>query len=301
MDNDFFVKKIFASAYKKLRFELEYYNIRILFDDSANEVIKNKIISGLPISISRLGAIEMRCIDYYLRKKKYDESIKKMININAGIFPATDEILDKFCDFYLESSKNIDILALWEVRSEKRVIKEYCKNTEFINLRGLEPYYFTNPWSEALKGKKVLIIHPFKQSITEQYNNRKLLFKDLNVLPTFKSLEVIKAVQSNAGGKTEFIDWFEAYNFMCNQIIKKDFDLAIIGAGAYGLPLASFVKSIGKQAIHMAGATQILFGIQGRRWDKHPIISKLYNENWIRPNTSEKPEKANQVEGGSYW
>ena len=80
-----------------------------------------------------------------------------------------------------------------------------------------------------------------------------------------------------------------------------DFDIAIIGAGAYGLPLCSYVKLKGKKAIHMGGATQILFGIKGMRWDSHEYISKLYNENWIRANSEETPINSNKVEGGSYW
>jgi len=34
------------------------------------------------------------------------------------------------------------------------------------------------------------------------------------------------------------------------EIRKKDFDIAIIGAGSYRFPLAAFIKEIGKQAIH---------------------------------------------------
>ena len=36
-------------------------------------------------------------------------------------------------------------------------------------------------------------------------------------------------------------------------------------------------------AVQMSGATQLLFGIKGKRWDTHPIISKLYNEAWGPP------------------
>jgi hypothetical protein len=35
-----------------------------------------------------------------------------------------------------------------------------------------------------------------------------------------------------------------------------EFDVALIGAGAYGLPLAACVKRLGKKAIHMGGVTK---------------------------------------------
>jgi hypothetical protein len=88
---------------------------------------------------------------------------------------------------------------------------------------------------------------------------------------------------------------------MCAEVEKVDFDIAIIGAGAYGLPLAFHVKSLGKKAIHMGGATQILFGIKGKRWDHHEVISKLYNEHWVRPLPSERPEHYYDIEKGCYW
>ena len=88
---------------------------------------------------------------------------------------------------------------------------------------------------------------------------------------------------------------------MKNQILKKDFDIALIGCGAYGFPLAAHVKRIGKQAIHLGGSLQILFGIKGKRWDNHPVISKLYNEHWIRPRVEDKPNKAHLVEDACYW
>ena len=46
---------------------------------------------------------------------------------------------------------------------------------------------------------------------------------------------------------------------------------------------------------------QLLFGIKGKRWDDHPIISKLYNSAWVRPAESETPPSKSVVEGGSYW
>jgi hypothetical protein len=59
--------------------------------------------------------------------------------------------------------------------------------------------------------------------------------------------------------------------------------------------------AIGKIGIHLGGPLQILFGIKGRRWDAHDVISKMYNEHWVRPSKSETPENNFAVEGGCYW
>ena len=79
--------------------------------------------------------------------------------------------------------------------------------------------------------------------------------------------------------KTEFDTWFEALEYMKAQMKEVYFDIAIIGAGAYSLPLVSYVKELRNIAIQMSGCTQILFGIKEKRWKQVPEVLKLFNEN----------------------
>ena len=243
----------------------------------------------------------MRCIDEYLAKGTFSERIKYEITNLSGVFPNDTKTLSSFCELYMQMFSQADIVALWGVGAEAKVIHQKCSDAIFTELHALEPYYFTEPWTGALKGKNVLVVHPFKDSIVSQYKRREKLFSNCDVLPEFKELTCIKAVQSIAGQPTAFESWFSALKYMKDQIDNVDFDVALIGAGAYGLPLAAHCKEIGKQAIQMSGATQLLFGIKGKRWDTHPVISKFYNDYWIRPARSETPAENRIVEGGSYW
>jgi hypothetical protein len=217
---------------------------------------------------------------------------------NAGFFPVTDESLGAFGGRMIQEMQNIDVLGSW-LPQEVNVL-EFMKHAIIVNLADLEPYYHFRPWSEALEGKKVLVIHPFEQSIQQQYRRREVLFKDQRVLPKFE-LVTLKAVQSIAGNDPGFRTWFDALDWMCEKVAQIKFDVAIIGAGAYGLPLASYVKSLGRKAVHLGGATQILFGIQGKRWDERPFFRELYNQYWIRPLSSEVPDNHRCVEEGCYW
>jgi hypothetical protein len=171
-------------------------------------------------------------------------------------------------------------------------------------LGNLEPWYDDKPWSAALSVKKVLVVHLFQESIEEQYKKRELLFPNTDILPQFE-LITYKAIHSIGGNKPEsFQTWFESLDFMTEEIRKIDFDVAIIGCGAYGFPLAARVKQMKRQAVHLAGATQLLFGIKGSRWEQgnyKPIFEKIFNEHWIRPSESEKPLKAEAIEGACYW
>ena len=122
----------------------------------------------------------------------------------------------------------------------------------------------------------------------------------------------MRAVQSNAGNDVIFCDWFEALTYMENEISGIDFDICILGCGAYGLSLAATIKRMGKKAVHMGGGSQLLFGIKGKRWDNDAYhwkdlpqletnYSSLYNKYWVRPSQSERPKSASKVEGACYW
>lgn len=302
MDNDSRLVKALKKTIKEIKFRVDYRGYTILDAQSGNERIKSLVIDGKTAMVARCGATEMRCIGEYLATGSFSESIKREISELSGVFPASENLLIKFCEYYMECVGQADVLALWGVGSESRVVKANCsENTTFVQLTALEPYYFEKPWSLALRGRKVLVIHPFEESIRKQYYNREKLFSNPEVLPEFASLNCIRAVQSIAGQKTQFETWFDALDYMKNQIKQVDFDVAIIGAGAYGLPLAAYVKQMGKIAIQMSGSTQILFGIKGKRWEQIPEISKMFNEYWVRPTENETPKKSEKVEGGSYW
>lgn len=301
MDNDKKLVKQIKQIVKQLKFRFDYRDLSVMPENEGNRAIRELIENGAPGFVGRGGATEMRCIGEFLSGGSFSDRIRREISTLSGFFPTDDNNLRKFCEIYIESISNADIVSLWGVGAESKVVHRVCKSARFTELHALEPYYFYDPWSASLAGKKVLVVHPFKDSIQKQYAKRQMLFPGTTVLPEFVSLTCIQAVQSIAGEKTEYATWFDALAFMQNQIGECDFDVAIIGAGAYGLPLAAYCKEIGKQAIQMSGATQLLFGIKGKRWDEHPFISNLYNEAWIRPNSNETPTQKSKVEGGSYW
>jgi hypothetical protein len=299
-------------------------NFGVSYDDAAysnqtaSDLIKEKLLNDEPVMICRFGSVELSCIlNYYFIHDKgsfWDKSIKYIkgeigyfwwdresivtMNINAGFFPPTIPMLEKFSLKMLEDIKCIDILGSW--KKEEKILSKYLSHVIKIRLPDLEPYYHKNPWTEALKGKVVLVIHPYAESIKMQYEKRLTIFEDKRILPEFE-LKTIKAVQSIANNKTEYKSWFDAYDDMCRQISEINFDIAIIGCGAYGFPLAAHVKRIGKKSVHLGGPTQLLFGIKGKRWEDNGNISSLINEHWVKPLRSEFPENYSKVEDGCYW
>ena len=303
------IRNKIRAFYRQRKLERKYQKKigkHILPDETANDLIYQKVMEGKPCFITRFGSSELATIIFFrdnrLQEKTnpWNRHHEYILCDVSGFFPFTQEAMDQFSEYYLSFIKNIDVLGVWNV-GEDEVADLFNPAVELINLPAIEPYYFSEPWSRALAGKKVLVIHPFAKSIQQQYLKRKQLFADQNMLPAFE-LKVIQAVQTVADNTQGFKDWFAALDFMCEQVQQEDFDVAIIGAGAYGMPLGNFIKmKMGKCAIHMGGATQIFFGIKGKRWYDFPKVKALFNDSWINPSDDERPAGAEKVEGGSYW
>jgi hypothetical protein len=303
MDTDL---KIIRSlkAWTKRRLQLSQtrlYQTQMTHSQAAQH-LRDLILRGQPFCAGRLGSNESKVCYRYLKAGHYSKEERFRITKHAGVFPETLDVIDRFAETYSAAFTELDILGVWYPQGEGFMIKEQGRHDLVLGpLQFLEPYYeMQSPWSSALQGLRVLVIHPFKDSILQQYAKRKLIFNN-DLLPEFASLEVLRAVQSIAGERSELPDWHSALDYMTGQMDRLNYDLCIVGAGAYGLPLAAHAKRQGKMAIHMGGATQLLFGIRGKRWERHPVISQLFNDAWVRPSTSETPEHKDVVEGGSYW
>jgi hypothetical protein len=174
------------------------------------------------------------------------------------------------------------------------------REAKLINIDSLNPIIGSRPWTEYLQGKKVLVIHPFEKSIRKQYRIRQKLFANPGVLPEF-TLKTLQPVQSIAGNHASlpFNSWFEALEQSKKEIAEIDFDISLIAAGAYGMFLCEYCKSIGRQSVYMGSFLQLLFGIYGRRWLDEGAL--FINEHWVRPLPEETPANAHQVEKGCYW
>lgn len=287
--------------------------------DIVSQLIYSKLISDKPCMIARFGSTELSALVNYLGVNSSTHSYLKYIqgkqpewwwNKNimnqmqqwSGFFPPTPENMQKFGELMIKDIPMVDILGSWI--PQEKLFKEELKQVISVNLELLNPYWSNTPWTKALAGKKILVIHPFAETIKRQYARRKLLFKNPDILPPFE-LKTIKAVQS-LGGTNQFKNWFDALQWMKNEMDKTDYDICLIGCGAYGFPLAAHAKRQGKKAVHIGGSLQLLFGIRGARWE-NPHYNETYNyatlmnEYWVKPDENEKPKNAQQVEGACYW
>lgn len=297
------------------------------YPDSVSQTIIDILSTDKPCMIARFGSTELMCMCNYIgiNNHKYkvidyikgntflwmwDKKVIHQMQEWSGFFPAQPNKIEQFCEMMLQDIPEVDVLGSW--LSNEFFFEKYLSHVAKIKLMYLDPYWSKIPWTKALEGKKILVVHPFAETIEKQYKKREFLFENKDVLPEFKSLSVIKAVQSLGQADDRFIDWFDALEYMKAEINKVDFDICLIGCGAYGFPLAAHVKRMGKKAIHMGGSLQLLFGIKGKRWEQYDyhfvqpgnVLIYYYglpNKYWVRPADSEKSTNHTKVEGSCYW
>ncbi len=210
----------------------------------------------------------------------------------------------RYNDLMRNAFRSADIVGVWRdlTMGDALINAQHDPGHMFLaEATCSEPYLFDIPWSRYLSGKRVLVVSPFYKEISEQYKVREKIWDNLEVLPEF-SLDTEPSIWYYDGNRdSRFADWFEAYDYLCSKVMEHEFDVALLGCGYFGFPLASYIKTKGKQAIHMGGATQLLFGIYGKRWENNETIMKHVNEYWIRPDAVNKPKDDKYLDNGCYW
>lgn len=284
------------------------YGKHVKYDKTGgNEKILECLRDSRPFAYLRYSYTEME-----IMIRSVTQKLLGIPSTNAfkwlDIFCSADETnavgAGKYTSLMSEAFKEADILGVWEnlhMGDALLDIQEVKDELYVTDARSVEAFYYDKPWSGGLAGKKVLVVSPFSDAIRYQYERREKIWDDPNILPEFE-LDTEDSVWYYAGKRDErFADWFEAYEYLYEKIMTHDFDVAILGCGYFGFPLAARIKKAGRQAIHMGGATQLLFGIKGKRWDNNPNINRFYNENWIRPDEKLKPEDDKNLDDGCYW
>ena len=286
--------------YERCRYQALFREL--LRHEDANRHIHDLIVSGQPLLISRIGHTEGRIVGEWLfRGGHYGQLTHKQAHQNAGIFPVESSLLTRFSEIYSAALGEVDLLGFWQTSYQARWLASLPKRPLLAPLESLEPYFHPQPWSSALAGRRVLVVHPFARSIASQYRqHRQSLFTSPEILPEFE-LDVLAPPQTLAPATGGYADWQDALETVISQALARPFDVALLGCGAYGLPLGAAIKRAGRQAIHLGGSLQLLFGIRGRRWDALPSFQPLFNHDWVRPSAEETPQRAEAVDAGCYW
>ena len=286
--------------------------------------LATQVAEGRLFAAGKLGTSELNALLFYVANRvnetprPYPEVVMRHMTLNAGLFPATPAALDSWCEHMIKTVlPQMDGLAEWnpiQPLYESMVLNAYAPDSARFPLRSLEPYYAAkqeNKWTARIPADAgVAVVSPFAKTIAAQYERRDAVWSSgspwstpaptLHVVRAGYSPVLTSAATVNAW-PSSITDWSSAVSSVVEQVAASGAKLAIIGCGALSLPIAASLKQRGISAIHLGGATQILFGVKGQRWARHDVISKFFNDAWVSPAEDECPTNATAVEGGCYW
>jgi hypothetical protein len=272
--------------------------------EEAERCIASAMAAGAPLALGKVGSLEAEAAQYYLFRRKagapYPRILMNQLFVNVGLFPKSDEAIDRFCEKLIDTVPYIDLLGVQGYPGEDEVINGFAKQAKILPQRALEPWYCENPWSSFFGGKKVTVVSPFARSIAEQFARRNKIWSDPRILPEFQ-LRTVRMPLSPGLRPPEEANWEARMNKIVKEIEATPYEILVVGAGGISLLLAAHARKTGRIGVHMGGPTQVLFGIRGRRWDGDPFFQERMNEYWVRPSADETPGETWRVEGGCYW
>ena len=154
---------------------------------AASDYLKSLITGSVSAMVCRLGTGELYSMLHYRQVARGKEPFRAIeyegLDKIAGFFPINENMIQRFYERMVQDLLIVDLLGSW-LKAEK-VFKKELAQAKRCPLPDLEPYFHQHPWSLGLKGKRVLVIHPFETTIREQYRRRKMLFQNQDVLPEF--------------------------------------------------------------------------------------------------------------------
>jgi hypothetical protein len=282
----------------------------------SNKILKDLLLdTTTPFLIARLSDIETKVALQISKNIPLLPIQVQTVQNNAGIYISDMQDLILYSRIYntaVKSSTHLACFPALYTNEQNYWLKEKSLH-KGLHSRVLEPFYLIEeniePWSKLLEGKRALIISPFAVSFEHQILSGFQFYCTDNtskqIFTPSQEFVFYKAYNTQAGNHLHK-NWFETFSKMCKEIKdindKKTFDIALLSCGGYGLPLAHYIHK--KSAIYIGGGLQLLFGVNGKRWANHPVISRvsqLPNNKWIRPSEDEIPKNCISIEGGCYW
>jgi hypothetical protein len=284
-----------------------FYYKPLIPNQDALDLLKS---SSKGFAFGKIGTTELQALENFERIVKIGLSslswkkASERLFLESGVFPKTKRQFDEFIRTYQGSLAELDGITLWHEDPflsafEHEVVAKHCPKAIKLESTVFWPFSVL----PLLCGMRWLVVSPFVRTMKKQLPNMQKIFKKFDwsslTLGIQETCQFVRCPQFSYMEPSPFESWSEGLERLQDQVLQHEFDLAIIGAGAWSLPLVAAIKQAGRKAMHFGGATQLFFGIRGKRWDHY--IYDHFNEYWVRPLPEDTPTGHMRKEGGCYW
>lgn len=266
-----------------------------------------------PHFIGRIAGVELKVAYSVLeRPSLLTQRDRVELENNAGIYTSSHESLKEYATELIRAYEACSLIGEWPTTGEvyqitgvgQQFISRRTPSIPKISALALEPYYVPPTecsWMSALKGKRVLILHPFVHTFQKQVEHLQHLYPTRSWFEGCQ-FQFVRPPVTLAGNHQQR-DWKEHYEDCIQQLRNlPPFDVALVGAGGYGMLLSHYLFQERRvSVIYIGGALQLFFGVIGKRWFTNPHVMALLNDQWTRPVKEDQPTAFHKVEKGCYW
>ena len=258
-----------------------------LLDEPAQS-INQILITSSSSSVVRIGGLETLATYDFLKYGSISEKLKYSLQTVAGFFARNKNEYFRFAFENTMALYNASVVAFWNSKNQLNLFQKLGIQKPLVTLKSLEPFTSQEDWLSSVKNK-ICVVSPFADSMRSQVPFLNKIHPGVDLSKT--EFDFIKPPQTNGAYIDEITkpSWFDRLDHLENEIIMQGNQVVIIGAGAYGLPLAERLRAKGLTTVVCGGPLQLLFGIIGKRWEVRQDYQSVINQHWIRPHERERP------------
>jgi hypothetical protein len=291
----------------------------VVENDILSKYIKSKLDKHEPFILPRIAGGENNLavmvhnnnIDL-LSTDILNQTVGSLKN-SAGLKFSNMESIKKYGAEYFDAFYSCERYFDWEMisnmthieQSQQYLVKEINRRGRKLPIWAFCMDIFNvvryQPWTWALRNKKILIVSAFCQQIKRVVESNLQPYEGIDLFPgcTFEYIQPPQTLGTNVSDEWD-VELQKFYSRL--DQVPNDWDVALVSSGGYGNPICNEIfKKRGKSAIYVGGVLQMYFGILGSRWVRErPDIVKLYQSSvWARPDNI--PRDAKNIEDSCYW
>jgi hypothetical protein len=241
----------------------------------------------------------------------FESSLSFRAERTSGIFPRDREFLRRFSPWYADQVRRLDWIGLFpaDLRLQSEILAFHSLNGQLVYFKDQEPDRSV-PSQEsacylpALRGRRLLLVSPFANLLRDRADRGTFEAVWARTGKRWFEPASVEALVVPYGFEPEtqrrYASSLAVYEDLTDRLSGLEFDVALIGAGGLGIPLAVDAAARGQVAISLGGHLQVLFGLLGERWRRQESWRRRYiNAAWLDVPDRYRPDPRNTTE--NYW
>jgi len=284
-------------------------NERVTMND--NTVLRNYISNKLSRSehfiIPRISSIEtvyatyVRMIQTNLDSGTRANILNVLNNPNmisemkkeTGILITSPLYAKKYSQLYFAAFEDCELYGgldkkSWLYRSSHQNAQDYIENTYndkrifWTYTFDIFHYIYSQPWTLALRGKRILLVTPNEQLYQDKIPIREKMY-GIDLFPECSFLTITPPDTIAGSSSDTFTEELERF-YKRLDCLESHYDIALVNGAGYSAIICKHIFGLGRSAIEVGSVLQMYFGILGNQWlkERPDIVRMFLNEYWSR-------------------